>query len=165
ARRLRHAGPGRRHVRKRPHVLRGPQPRLRLQRRGAAAGRHAVRPPGREEAVDRSRRLTPEGTAMNIEPRIAAFHDEMTRWRRDIHAHPELGFEEERTSAIVAEKLREFGCEVATGLARTGVVGTIRVGNSPDSIGLRADMDCLPMQETNTFEHASKYKGKMHGCG
>ena len=102
---------------------------------------------------------------MNIEPRIAAFHDEMVGWRRDIHAHPELAFEEERTAGIVAGKLREFGCEVVTGIARTGVVGTIRVGNSPNSIGLRADMDCLPMEETNTFAHASKYKGKMHGCG
>ncbi|BBK40775.1 hydrolase [Allostella vacuolata] len=102
---------------------------------------------------------------MNIEPRIAAFHDEMVGWRRDIHAHPELAFEEERTAGIVAEKLRQFGCEVVTGIAKTGVVGTIRVGNSPNSIGLRADMDCLPMEETNTFAHVSKYKGKMHGCG
>ncbi|WP_374449914.1 M20 aminoacylase family protein [Stella sp.] len=102
---------------------------------------------------------------MKIEPRIAAWHDELTHIRRDIHAHPELGFEEERTSAIVAAKLREYGCEVTTGIARTGVVGTIRVGNSPNSIGLRADMDCLPMQETNTFAHASKFKGRMHGCG
>ncbi|MGE0717842.1 MAG: M20 aminoacylase family protein [Alphaproteobacteria bacterium] len=102
---------------------------------------------------------------MNIEPRIAALHEELTAIRRDIHAHPELGFEEERTSGIVAAKLREWGCEVTTGIAKTGVVGTIRVGNSPRAIGLRADMDCLPMEETNTFEHRSKHKGKMHGCG
>ena len=69
--------------------------------------------------------------------RIAALKDEVTAWRRDIHAHPELGFEEERTSAIVAAKLREYGCEVTTGIARTGIVGTIRVGNSPRAIGLR----------------------------
>ncbi|BBK40776.1 hydrolase [Allostella vacuolata] len=102
---------------------------------------------------------------MTIETRIAAWHEELTRIRRDIHAHPELGFEEERTSGIVAAKLREYGCEVTTGIARTGVVGTIRVGNSPRAVGLRADMDCLPMQETNTFAHASKFKGRMHGCG
>jgi hippurate hydrolase len=102
---------------------------------------------------------------MKIEQRIAAWHEEMTAVRRDIHAHPELGFEEVRTSGIVADKLREWGCEVTTGIAKTGVVGTIRVGNSPNSIGLRADMDCLPMEETNTFPHASKHKGKMHGCG
>ncbi|BBK40774.1 hydrolase [Allostella vacuolata] len=102
---------------------------------------------------------------MKIEQRIAAWHEEMTAIRRDIHAHPELAFEEERTAAIVAERLREYGCEVTTGIAKTGVVGTIRVGNSPNSIGLRADMDCLPMQEANTFAHASKFKGRMHGCG
>ncbi|BBK35796.1 hydrolase [Allostella sp. ATCC 35155] len=102
---------------------------------------------------------------MKIDPLIQSWHAEMTAVRRDIHAHPELGFEEERTSAIVAEKLREYGCEVTTGIAKTGVVGTIRVGNSPNSIGLRADMDCLPMHETNTFAHASKYPGRMHGCG
>jgi amidohydrolase len=102
---------------------------------------------------------------MKIEPRIAAFHDDLTAWRRDIHAHPELGFEETRTSALVAEKLRSFGCEVVTGIAKTGVVGTIRVGNSPRAIGLRADMDCLPMDELNTFEHRSKHKGRMHACG
>ena len=102
---------------------------------------------------------------MKIEPRIAAFHDELTRWRRDFHAHPELGFQEERTSALVAERLKEFGCEVTTGLAKTGVVGTIRVGNSPRAVGIRADMDCLPMEEMNTFPHRSTHKGRMHGCG
>ena len=102
---------------------------------------------------------------MPIEPKIAALHDEMTNWRRDIHAHPELGFEEERTSALVAQRLKEFGCEVTTGIAKTGVVGTIRVGNSPRAIGLRADMDCLPMDETNTFAHRSIHKGRMHACG
>ncbi|WP_374449910.1 M20 aminoacylase family protein [Stella sp.] len=102
---------------------------------------------------------------MKIDPLIQSWHAEMTAVRRDIHAHPELGFEEERTSAIVADKLREYGCEVTTGIAKTGIVGTIRVGNSPNSIGLRADMDALPMEETNTFAHRSRHKGKMHGCG
>ncbi|MGE3648600.1 MAG: M20 aminoacylase family protein [Reyranellaceae bacterium] len=102
---------------------------------------------------------------MSIDPAIAAFASDLTAWRRDIHAHPELGFEEERTSAIVASKLKEFGCEVTTGIGKTGVVGTIRVGNNPRAVGLRADMDALPMDETNTFDHASKHKGRMHACG
>ncbi len=102
---------------------------------------------------------------MTIDPRIAAFADDLTTWRRDIHAHPELGFEEERTSRIVAEKLRDFGCEVTTGIGKTGVVGTIRVGNNPRAVGLRADMDALPMDETNTFDHRSQHAGRMHACG
>ena len=102
---------------------------------------------------------------MNIEPKIAAFAHELTAIRRDIHAHPELGFEEERTSTIVAQKLKEWGLEVTTGIGKTGVVGTIRVGNNPRAIGLRADMDALPMDELNTFDHRSTHKGRMHACG
>lgn len=102
---------------------------------------------------------------MKIEPRIAAFAQELTAIRRDIHAHPELGFEEERTSEIVARKLKEWGCEVTTGIGKTGVVGTVRVGNNPRAIGLRADMDALPMEEYNTFDHRSQNKGRMHACG
>src|SRR6478736_5453783 len=102
---------------------------------------------------------------MNIEPKIAAASAELTAIRRDIHAHPELGFEEERTSRIVAEKLKEWGCEVTTGIGKTGVVGTIRVGNNPKAIGLRADMDALPMDEHNSFDHRSQNKGRMHACG
>src|SRR3954463_6022292 len=102
---------------------------------------------------------------VNIEPKIAASAADLTAIRRDIHAHPELGFEEERTSRIVAEKLKEWGCEVATGIGKTGVVGTIRVGNNPRAIGLRADMDALPMDEHNTFDHRSQHKGRMHACG
>ncbi|HEU0217972.1 MAG TPA: amidohydrolase, partial [Stellaceae bacterium] len=82
---------------------------------------------------------------MPIIPEVLESLDELTRIRRDIHAHPELGFEEERTADIVAAKLTEFGCEVHRGLATTGVVGTLRRGNSLRAIGLRADMDCLPM--------------------
>jgi len=100
-----------------------------------------------------------------IEPKIAAAADELTAIRRDIHAHPELGFEEERTSAIVAKKLKEWGLEVTTGIGKTGVVGTIRVGNNPRAIGLRADMDALPMDEHNTFDHRSQHAGRMHACG
>ena len=102
---------------------------------------------------------------MSIIPEVAANLDELTQIRRDIHAHPELGFEEERTAEIVAAKLKEYGCEVHRGLATTGVVGTIRKGNSLRAIGLRADMDCLPMQELNEFSHRSTHAGKMHACG
>ncbi len=96
---------------------------------------------------------------------IAGFHDEMTKWRRDIHAHPELGFEEQRTADVVAEKLKEFGLDVHRGLGKTGVVGTLRVGNNPTAIGLRADMDALPILEGNDFDHKSIHNGKMHACG
>jgi hippurate hydrolase len=96
---------------------------------------------------------------------IAGFHDELTAWRRDIHAHPELGFEERRTSDLVAEKLAGFGIEVHRGLGKTGVVGRLRVGNSPRTIGLRADIDCLPIQESNGFAHRSTYNSRMHACG
>lgn len=102
---------------------------------------------------------------MPIIPAVLELADELTEIRRDIHAHPELGFEEQRTSDIIAQKLAEFGCEVHRGLATTGVVGTIRKGNSLKAIGLRADMDCLPMQELNEFAHRSQHDGKMHGCG
>ena len=95
---------------------------------------------------------------------IKQFHDEMTEWRRDIHQHPELKFEENRTADLVAAKLEEFGIEIHRGLAKTGVVGTIRNGDGP-SIGLRADMDALPLEEKNTFKHASSNPGKMHACG
>jgi len=96
---------------------------------------------------------------------IAADHDEMTAWRRDIHAHPELGFEETRTSDLVAAKLEEFGIEVTRGIGKTGLVGRLRAGNSPRTIGLRADMDCLPILESNSFAHRSTHAGKMHACG
>src|SRR5712692_4365543 len=102
---------------------------------------------------------------MPLLPRALELQDELSRIRRDIHAHPELGFEEQRTSDIVAAKLKEYGCEVHRGLAKTGVVGTLRRGNSLRAVGLRADMDCLPMQEGNTFAHASTHEGRMHACG
>ena len=102
---------------------------------------------------------------MKIKDEIAAFKDDLTTWRRDIHAHPELGFEENRTSDIVAEKLEEFGIEVHRGLGTTGVVGTLRVGNNPKAIGLRADMDALPIVEANEFDYRSRHEGKMHACG
>jgi amidohydrolase len=102
---------------------------------------------------------------MPADDRILAFHDDMTAWRRDIHAHPELGFEENRTSDLVAAKLEEFGVEVTRGVGKTGLVGRLRAGNSPRTIGLRADMDCLPILEANGFAHRSRHDGRMHACG
>ena len=113
-------------------------------------------------AVGKTSRCKREEPAMPIIDRIAQFHDDLTSWRRDIHAHPELGFEEQRTSDLVAAKLNEFGCEVHREIGKTGVVGRLRVGNSPRSVGLRADMDALPIQEANTFEHRSRNDGRMH---
>ena len=101
---------------------------------------------------------------MTLIKNIENFHDEMTIWRRDIHQHPELAFEETRTSDFVAEKLKEFGIEIHRGMAKTGVIGTIKNGEGP-SIGLRADLDALPLDEKNTFEYASANHGKMHACG
>ena len=102
---------------------------------------------------------------MQIIPGIEEFHDDLVNWRHDIHAHPELGFEERRTSDLVAEKLAGFGCEVHRGIGRTGVVGRLRIGNSSRSVGLRADMDALPIQEANSFTYRSRYDGRMHACG
>ncbi|MBK7053268.1 MAG: amidohydrolase [Rhodoferax sp.] len=89
----------------------------------------------------------------------------MAAIRRDLHAHPELCFEEVRTADLVARKLTEWGIPMHRGLGKTGVVGIVQNGTSTRAIGLRADMDALPMQEFNTFEHASKHPGKMHACG
>lgn len=96
---------------------------------------------------------------------IAAMADEIQAWRRDIHAHPELGFQENRTAEFVAEKLEEFGIQVHRGIGKTGVVGVLKVGNETKSIGLRADMDALPILERNTFDHHSTHDGVMHACG
>jgi amidohydrolase len=96
---------------------------------------------------------------------IERAHADLTALRRDIHAHPELAFQETRTSALVAERLRAMGMEVHTGLGKTGVVGVLKSGTSNRTIGLRADMDALPMPEHNRFEHKSTVDGRMHGCG
>ena len=105
---------------------------------------------------------------MPIKNRFAELHDEVTAWRRDLHENPEILFETHRTSAMVADKLREFGCdEVVTGIGRTGVVGVIK-GKSDASgkvIGLRADMDALPIHEQTGLDYASKTDGAMHACG
>ncbi len=105
---------------------------------------------------------------MPIVNRIADLHGEITAWRRDIHAHPELQFDVHRTAASVADKLKAFGCdEVVTGIGRTGVVGVIRGGKGAGSrvIGLRADMDALPIVEANDLPYKSTVPGKMHACG
>jgi amidohydrolase len=103
---------------------------------------------------------------MPVYNRIAHFADDMAQWRRSIHENPELGYEEVKTSALVAEKLASFGVdEVVTGLGKTGVVGVIRGGNSKRAIGLRADMDALPMQEEGEVPYKSKNAGRMHACG
>ena len=100
--------------------------------------------------------------------RFADLHDDITAWRRDIHMHPELQFDVHRTAGIVADKLRAFGCdEVVTGIGRTGVVGIIK-GKSDKSgrvVGMRADMDALPIEEATGADHASTVAGKMHACG
>jgi amidohydrolase len=102
---------------------------------------------------------------MPVIPRIAEFHEELTAWRRDIHAHPELGFEEQRTSDLVAEKLATWGFEVFRGIGKTGVVGRLKSGASGRSIGLRADMDCLPIVEATNLPYRSRHEGRMHACG
>jgi hippurate hydrolase len=107
---------------------------------------------------------------MPIVNRVADLHDEITGWRRDLHAHPELLYDVHRTAASVAEKLKAFGCdEVATGIGRTGVVGVIRGSRqSADAgrvIGLRADMDALPIEEATNAPYKSTNPGKMHACG
>jgi amidohydrolase len=99
-----------------------------------------------------------------VEP-ILAFQTELEAIRRDLHAHPELCYEEHRTADVVAARLADWGIPVVRGLGGTGVVGVIKNGTSNRAIGLRADMDALPMQELNTFDHASRHPGKMHACG
>jgi hippurate hydrolase len=98
------------------------------------------------------------GLLPGLATRIAAL-------RRDLHAHPELAFDETRTAGIVADHLRKLGIETHAGIARTGVVGCLKAGSSARAIGLRADMDALPLPEQNTFPHRSRHEGRMHACG
>src|ERR1700685_4509477 len=108
---------------------------------------------------------------MPIVNRVADLQPDIQAWRRDIHEHPELLYEVHRTAAFVADRLREFGCdEVATGLGRTGVVGVIKgrkraANGDVKVIGLRADMDALPIEEATSLPYASKTPGLMHACG
>ena len=105
---------------------------------------------------------------MPVKNRFAELHNDITAWRRDIHEHPEILFDTHRTSALVAKKLKAFGCdEIVEGIGRTGVVAVIK-GKSTTSgkvIGLRADMDALPIHEQTGLEYASKTDGAMHACG
>ena len=120
------------------------------------------------------------GTNINVDgsgaiPEIINMGPEMKEWRHDFHENPELAFQEVRTSKIIAERLESWGIEVTRDIAKTGVVGTLKGKHKVDdddddkikkrSIGLRADMDALPMQEENNFSHCSKIPGRMHGCG
>jgi hippurate hydrolase len=102
---------------------------------------------------------------VNLVPEAAALDTELRGWRHHLHAHPETAFEEKATSAFVAERLRELGLEVHTGLAGTGVVGVLRHGSSTRAIGLRADLDALHIHEQSGVPHASKHEGRMHACG
>ena len=105
---------------------------------------------------------------MPVRNRFAELHDEITAWRHDIHMHPELLFDVHRTAGVVADKLREFGCdEVVTGIGVTGVVGIIRgkATGSGRTVGLRADLDALPIEEETGLDYASKTPGAMHACG
>jgi amidohydrolase len=102
--------------------------------------------------------------ADDILDRARRYHDELTEFRRDIHAHPELGLEEHRTADRVATKLAEWGVEVHRGVGKTGVVGVLRNGDGP-AIGLRADMDALPIHEETNLSYSSRNPGRMHACG
>lgn len=102
---------------------------------------------------------------MNMVPEILALNADMRRWRRQIHQYPETAFEETATARLIAEQLQQSGIEVNHGLARTGIIGILRRGNSSNSIALRADMDALYIQEQNQFDYASRHGGKMHACG
>src|SRR6185437_16188825 len=102
---------------------------------------------------------------MPVLPRSLEIQGEISAIRRDIHAHPELAYEENRTSDVVAAKLAEWGLEVTRGLGKTGLVGTRRKGNSVNPIGLPANMVCLPREETNVFDHRSTNPARMHACG
>ena len=102
---------------------------------------------------------------MTVIDAIQKFAPDLTAFRRDIHAHPELGYQEQRTADRVAQALESYGVTVHRGLAKTGVVGTLRRGASPKSLGLRAELDALPLAELNRFAHRSVHDGRMHACG
>jgi amidohydrolase len=109
--------------------------------------------------------MTQAAQAQSALDRARFYQDELSAIRRDIHAHPELGLEEYRTAELVARKLEEWGIEVHRGVGKTGVVGVLRNGNGPASVGLRADMDALPILEATGLPYASQNPGRMHACG
>jgi len=102
---------------------------------------------------------------MELIPALSKNRTRLAAWRHDLHAHPELAFEERRTADLVASVLTLAGLEVHRGLAETGVVGVLKAGSGKRAIGLRADMDALPLNEQNTFPHRSQHDGRMHACG
>ena len=102
---------------------------------------------------------------MSLLKPILADADALASLRRDLHAHPELGYQEQRTAALIADTLTQWGIPVHRGLGGTGVVGIVRNGSSARALGLRADIDALPVTERNTFAHASVHQGRMHACG
>ena len=97
--------------------------------------------------------------------RTKPLHNKLVEWRQDLHMNPQIGFEEEYASEKVASLLKDFGLEVHKGIAKTGVVGVLKKGSGNKGIGIRADMDALPIQETNTFNYKSKIENRMHACG
>ena len=97
--------------------------------------------------------------------RTKTLHNKLVEWRQDLHMNPQIGFEEEYASEKVASLLKDFGLEVHRGIAKTGVVGVLKKGSGNKGIGIRADMDALPIQETNTFNYKSKIENRMHACG
>ncbi len=109
--------------------------------------------------------VTPPPAHAALPEALLGQHAEMAAWRRDLHANPELCFEETRTAQLVAQRLESFGYEIHRGIGKTGVVGVLRNGTSTRSIGLRADMDALPIAEANLFGHRSIREGRMHACG
>jgi len=113
----------------------------------------------------RDRNSNVRAVQMNLIPEIEASHDEIKTLRRTIHSHPELRYEEVGTAKLVAENLERWGIEVHRGMGKTGVVGILKRGTGGASIGLRADMDALPIRELNTFGHRSTNDGRMHACG
>src|SRR5262249_13581250 len=145
--------------------------------RGASCGVNSRQRPVQAAAIDLCSRWRGPSAGrpvrganpMPIVHRIPGPHGDVTAWRRDIHAHPELLYDVHRTAGTVADKLRSFGCdEVVTGIGRTGVVGVIRGARSAGSgrvIGLRADMDALPIEEATDVPYKSTVPGKMHACG
>lgn len=102
---------------------------------------------------------------MTLLPEVLAAREEIQSLRRTIHAHPELRYEEIKTADLVAQRLEQWGIDVHRGLGKTGVVGVLKRGNGVRSVGLRADMDALPIQELNSFDHRSQHEGRMHACG
>ena len=96
---------------------------------------------------------------------MSELNEILKAWRHELHRHPETAFEETRTAAFVAERLREMGIEVHTGIGGTGVIGRLKVGDGHKVVALRADMDAIALTETGTVSYKSEYEGKMHGCG